>query len=415
MRPIREKFFPPQPELHWYRMGLSIGEQTKFGPPPIVPADPFRNLPLCGSRTTHEVELPKTGKVDLRIDDYNVMANKIWFGLDKKLNVFPDVEVTSSPIPARFYDLLQKLPQYRDFLISFDLINFSDSELDIEIESEIKGYTDIAINNVTIPAKGSGKPARVFLSQCPKLKRGVLDTIASATNATIYYKIKDKTKNKNILRDTETITILPRDQIMWSLYDSRSDVKYDLTKMIAAWISPSDPKGKLDKIRGNAKKHHPKGIMLGMQSGITQSEIKSQIKAIFESLLKDNCISYVSHAFDFAANAGSQRVLTPTATLNANSGNCIDLVVLFASIMEGLGINPLIMLMPGHAFLGWGNTGNVTELEFLETTLLPDLDSNQGPSDYTNPLVSKWRGLSHHHTQKKSLGVGRSRVYSPSL
>jgi len=53
-----------------------------------------------------------------------------------------------------------------------------------------------------------------------------------------------------------------------------------------------------------------------------------------------------------------------------SSANCIDGTVLFASAIEAMGMNPLIVIIPGHAFVGWKISPNSEEMEFLETTMI---------------------------------------------
>ncbi|MBN1139471.1 MAG: hypothetical protein JXM73_23045 [Anaerolineae bacterium] len=54
--------------------------------------------------------------------------------------------------------------------------------------------------------------------------------------------------------------------------------------------------------------------------------------------------------------------------------NCIDGTVLFASLLELANIDPLLIIVPGHAFVGWRVWKNVKRYEFLETTLIGDGD-----------------------------------------
>jgi hypothetical protein len=41
-----------------------------------------------------------------------------------------------------------------------------------------------------------------------------------------------------------------------------------------------------------------------------------------------------------------------------------------ASALEAIGLQPLIVLVPGHAFLGWRALDGSTTSEFLETTMI---------------------------------------------
>jgi|GEM_PF-3029441 hypothetical protein len=91
------------------------------------------------------------------------------------------------------------------------------------------------------------------------------------------------------------------------------------------------------------------------------------IKAIYNTL-KAQGITYSSTTISFPA--GSQKIRYPSASLQEASANCIDGTVLMASAMEAIGLQPLIVLVPGHAFLGWRALDGSTTSEFLETTMI---------------------------------------------
>lgn len=48
-----------------------------------------------------------------------------------------------------------------------------------------------------------------------------------------------------------------------------------------------------------------------------------------------------------------QRVRTPTEVIEHHRGTCHDLAILFASCLEHVRINPLIVLMRGHTYVGF--------------------------------------------------------------
>jgi len=64
----------------------------------------------------------------------------------------------------------------------------------------------------------------------------------------------------------------------------------------------------------------------------------------------------------------SQRVRLPAEVWRDGRANCIDSSVLIAAVLERLGMRALIVLVPGHAFVGWRGAGSGAE--YLETTLL---------------------------------------------
>jgi hypothetical protein len=59
-----------------------------------------------------------------------------------------------------------------------------------------------------------------------------------------------------------------------------------------------------------------------------------------------------------------------SSTWNDRVANCLDGSVLIASALERLGIGSFLVLVPGHAFVGFYADKDRREAEFLETTLL---------------------------------------------
>lgn len=94
-----------------------------------------------------------------------------------------------------------------------------------------------------------------------------------------------------------------------------------------------------------------------------------QTKAIYDALKNDYKISYVNSSISYPN--GTQKIRLPTDALSLGSANCIDGTVLFASALENISLEPIICLIPGHAFVGWKRwTGAIGKYEFLETTMI---------------------------------------------
>ena len=56
------------------------------------------------------------------------------------------------------------------------------------------------------------------------------------------------------------------------------------------------------------------------------------------------------------------------------SANCIDGTVLFASLLESASLHAAIVLIPGHAFVGWEKWRGSDEWDYLETTMIDSHD-----------------------------------------
>jgi len=66
----------------------------------------------------------------------------------------------------------------------------------------------------------------------------------------------------------------------------------------------------------------------------------------------------------------SQSVRFIDETIREQQANCVDGSVLFASVLYKIGIDPVLVLLPGHMFVGYYVDRQHRRIEFLETTLL---------------------------------------------
>ena len=128
--------------------------------------------------------------------------------------------------------------------------------------------------------------------------------------------------------------------------------------------------------------------------------IRNIVKSLYDSVgyLKPK---YSNETVDFgrSGSQAGQRIRYPKETLEQGRGNCIDSTVMFASLLEQIGLHPVIVIVPGHAFLGWETWENSNEYEYLEATMV-------GYSDFDTAYKT---GM---ETERKALG-GKSFDFMP--
>lgn len=83
------------------------------------------------------------------------------------------------------------------------------------------------------------------------------------------------------------------------------------------------------------------------QSGNT-NDVRAQVAAIFAAIHQSGIIYKEAPA---SFETVGQRITMPDQVLSSKIGNCIELSLLFASVLESVGINSGIVLQKGHAFL----------------------------------------------------------------
>jgi hypothetical protein len=151
--------------------------------------------------------------------------------------------------------------------------------------------------------------------------------------------------------------------------------KFSNAQFIARWVTPHDPA--VLRLVSEARQYIPRGRMAGYHlasnvRGNLSQQVRAQANAVFDAM-KRSGISYVDSIFTFGNYTGeAQRVRLPRETLSLSSANCIDVSVAFASAMENLGMMPVIVIVPGHAFAGVRLGPDSQQILYLDLTVLPN-------------------------------------------
>jgi hypothetical protein len=148
--------------------------------------------------------------------------------------------------------------------------------------------------------------------------------------------------------------------------------KFANAQLLARWVTPHDER--VLQLVAKAERLVPGGRLRGYNvvPGINlEAQVRSQAEAVFQALRRSG-ISYVSSIYTFGNYPGeTQRIRLPRETLELSNANCIDVSVAFASAMENLGMKPVIVIVPGHAFTGVRLGPNSQEILYLDLTVLP--------------------------------------------
>src|SRR5262249_50203311 len=119
---------------------------------------------------------------------------------------------------------------------------------------------------------------------------------------------------------------------------------------------------------------HPKGILAGYVRGGPE-RVREQVGALYRAL-QEAGLAYINSVTDYGAAADSvtQRARLPREALAQKSANCLAGAVLFASLIEGASRSPALLLVPGHALVGWESEDGAGDWQFLETPLVGTAD-----------------------------------------
>ena len=148
--------------------------------------------------------------------------------------------------------------------------------------------------------------------------------------------------------------------------------KFANAQLLARWVTPHDER--VLQLVSTAEHLLPGGRMRGYNivPGVKlESQVRAQARAVFEAMRRSR-MSYVSSIYTFGNYPGeTQRIRLPRETLELSNANCIDVSVAFASAMENVGLKPVIVIVPGHAFTGVRLAPNSQEILYIDLTVLP--------------------------------------------
>lgn len=160
------------------------------------------------------------------------------------------------------------------------------------------------------------------------------------------------------------------------LIHSASDLfwgrKFANAQLLARWVTPHDDK--VLQLVSHAERLVHGGKLRGYNpvAGVRlEDQVRAQAMAVFQAMRRSG-IGYVSSIYTFGNYPGeTQRIRLPRETLTLSNANCIDVSVAFASALENLGLKPVIVIVPGHAFTGVRLGPNSQDILYLDLTVLP--------------------------------------------
>lgn len=189
------------------------------------------------------------------------------------------------------------------------------------------------------------------IDKIPACQAVELDTINIKLSSNFLYGLTEKMVGTifiNIKKDEEMLLNI-NENIEILAYDQWSGLLV-MPEIITAFITPNH--SKITEIIIKSKKILEKWCgnpsFTGYQSN-NPNVIKMQMAAIYAALQSEN-ISYCMPPASF--EDFGQRVRLVDQALQQKLGTCLDLSLLYASCLEAVGLNTMIIFTKGHAFIG---------------------------------------------------------------
>ena len=263
-------------------------------------------------------------------------------------------------------------------LLTFKLT--SDKPAKVKLEVEIPGITEKETKTIDVDTDGTS------FSSKPPFKQSAYGPLDKAQEKYINIKATDEDTNEVLLEDTQKITILSRNDIVWVDDDGTNNMKY-----AAKWVT-KDNKEVKELVRVAAEYNDQfcgQHAMIGYLG--TEEDVYCQMASLFAAMSDYYEIAYIASTESYHTS-NAQSVKLPEEVIMEKSGLCIETVLVMAAAMENLGMEPVIIFIPGHAWVAVKTYAGSSTYYHLETTMLdsPVLDAlDQGEWNwYQNSSVA---------------------------
>jgi hypothetical protein len=287
-----------------------------------------------------------------------------WLGPDTTgLSVEHELKFTE--LPTALYPLLNPST---DPLFVVRVKNTTGKKRRVRVMAYLEGLSAQAVKTVELDPH-SEEALKLSPTLLPDKARE-LTTVQWATLHVVAHDLDGKEER----HDTVPLLCLARDSgFNASVIDSATGaVMQDLTHYYGAWVTPYvEP---VQQLIREAAALVPNGRMLGYQRAADGTAdlaaTDAQVEALYNAL-KQRDIAYVHSVISYGTpkSTFTQRTRLPRETLALKSANCLDAAVLMASLIEGVSLNPALVLVPGHAFVGWQGTPGEDNWRYLEVSM----------------------------------------------
>jgi hypothetical protein len=253
-------------------------------------------------------------------------------------------------------------PKLNDF-VHVTITNDNAQPVRIMVQSEIIGYSDKSSNTVDVKAND-----KTEVTQDPPLTQASLDSLDIERPASFHIRVAylQNGDEKVILDETQKVTVTARRDFPWSINGFSQQDDFNL---LAAMVTPNDPN--VEALIRDAANHTSDGIMVGGYEGDSldsKGKVWERLSALWDAE-NDFKLTYVNTTVAFTAGT-FQRIRLPYEVLKQQSGNCIETSLLYASAAEALSLQPVLILIPGHAYMGVRMDDTNNQYYIIETTLI---------------------------------------------
>ena len=174
---------------------------------------------------------------------------------------------------------------------------------------------------------------------------------------------------------TQRVRVRSVNDALYFIDEEADEDDLDFNWLFAAYVNEEHP-----AVQQILKEALDAGVVdnfSGYQEG-NPDDVLKQVYAVWH-VLQSRGIRYsnITRTASEHANVMSQHVRFIDESLAMTQANCVDGSVLFASVLRKIDITPVLVLVPGHMFLGFALDEEGEEWAYLETTMLGDTSARR--------------------------------------
>lgn len=151
-----------------------------------------------------------------------------------------------------------------------------------------------------------------------------------------------------------------------------------MPQTLVSFITPNHPAVNAIVVKAAEvlKKISGSSVLVGYQTGNT-NDVRTQVAAVFGAI---HSLGIIYRGVPASYEETGQRISLPDYVLSSKIGNCIELTLLFASVLEAIGINTLVVIQKTHAYLAvWlvddcYPCGTCDDVSFIEKAISRGID-----------------------------------------
>ena len=200
---------------------------------------------------------------------------------------------------------------------------------------------------------------------------------------------------------SETITLRSINDCPYTVIEAGEE--RDVSFVFAAFVNEDHPY--VDKLLREGLDTGIVTAFSGYQAN-DNDEVYRQVYSLWHVLsqrdLRYSSITTTAAESDFV---GSQHVRMLDDSVNNGQANCVDGSVLLASLLRKVGIEPLLVMVPGHCYLAFSLDDQRKEIVGLETTLLGS-SADEATPGLEDVVEKKWQEENSWTTFTAALALG---------